>query len=120
MSQDTSIATGFEAWGCVTFKEGQWHAVGGRKGTAPKLLAAGTRIVCFAAADDWLNLSETETAAHKTRSWLHESATEKQLQYLPQKYRNDTSLTRYKASALITLQFNHKSIQQALGGQTHG
>ena len=125
ISQDTSVATGFEAWGCVLFQEGQWHAVGGRKGVtpkglSPKLLAAGARIVCFAAADDWLNLSETENTAHKTRSWLHESPTAKQLQYLPQKYRNDISLTRYKASALITLQFNRQGIQQVLGGRAHG
>ena len=121
ISQEISVVAGFKAWGCVTFSEGQWHAVGGCDWEeAPELLATGSRIVCFAAADDWMNVCETENTAHKTRSWLHESATERQLQYLPQKYRNDYSLTRYKASALITLQFNQKSIQKLLGGQANG
>lgn len=86
------------------------YAVGGRKNEQPKLLATGERVVCFAAADDWLNLFETESAAHKTRSWLHQPATENQLC----KYCNDFSLTRYKASALMTMKFNNTAIQQAI------
>ena len=66
------IATGFEAWGGVFYRDGEWYAVGGRKNHAVKLLAAGERIVCFAAADDWINLFETESAAHKTKNWLHQ------------------------------------------------
>ncbi len=108
------IAAGFEAWGGVFFKDGEWYALGGRKNEQPKLLATGERVVCFAAADDWLNLFETESAAHKTRSWLHQPATENQLRYLPPKYRNDFNLTRYKASALMTMKFNNAAIQQAI------
>ena len=108
------IAAGFEAWGGVFFNDGEWYAVGGRNKKQPKLLATGDRVVCFAAADDWLNLFETESAAHKTRSWLHQPATDNQLRYLPPKYRNDYSLTRYKASALMTMKFNNAAIQQAI------
>ena len=46
------IAMGFEAWGGVFCRDGEWYAVGGRNNHAVKLLAAGERIVCFAAADD--------------------------------------------------------------------
>lgn len=108
------IATGFDAWGGVFLKNGEWHAVGGRKNGATKLLASGDRVVCFAASDDWLNLFETESAAHKTRGWLHQPATENQLRYLPAEYRNDYNLTRYKASALMTLRFNHQAIHKAI------
>ena len=108
------IATGFEAWGGVFYRDGEWYAVGGRKNHAVKLLAAGERIVCFAAADDWINLFETESAAHKTKNWLHQPATEKQLRHLPPEYRNDYSLTRYKASALMTMRFNNTAIRQVI------
>ena len=64
-------------------------------------------------ADDWLNLNETDETAHKTRSWVHQPATSKQLQYLPG-HRNDYSLTRYKASALLTAQFNRDGINRVL------
>ncbi|WP_412057310.1 DEAD/DEAH box helicase [Bartonella sp. DGB2] len=108
------IATGFEAWGGVFYRDGVWYAVGGRKNHPVQLLAVGERRVCFAAADDWINTFETESAAHKTKSWLHQPASEKQLNLLPAQYRNDFSLTRYKASALITMQFNHRAIRQAI------
>jgi DNA repair protein RadD len=42
------LATGFNAWGGVFFKDGEWHAVGGKKNHAPKLLAVGRtyRLLC--------------------------------------------------------------------------
>lgn len=107
------LATGFHAWGGVFFKDGAWHAIGGLKNQPPKHLAVGERIVCFASADDWLNLNETDETAHKTRSWVHQPATSKQLQYLAG-HRNDYSLTRYKASALLTAQFNRDGINRVL------
>ena len=109
-----AVATGFNAWAGVFLKDGDWHAVGGRKNEQPKLLASGERIVCFASADDYLNLFESEDTAHKTRSWLHQPATEKQLQYLPPSCRHDYNLTRYKASALMTMQFNRQAIHSAI------
>jgi superfamily II DNA or RNA helicase len=110
------VATGFNAWAGVFLKDGDWHAVGGRKNEQPKLLASGERIVCFASADDYLNLFESEDTAHKTRSWLHQPATEKQLHWLPE-HRNDYGLTRYRASALMTMRFNQQAIQHAIRGR---
>lgn len=78
-------------------------------------LASGDKSVCLSAANDWLNLHETEDSAHKTRRWLYEQATPKQLQYLPPQYQHDYSLTRYEASALMTLKFNQRAIKQAVG-----
>lgn len=109
---DALMATGFNAWGGVFFLNGRWHAVGGGKDLPPRLLAVGDRTVCMAKADDWLNENESLDTAHKTRRWLNEPPTEKQLRYLPMACRSDFGLTRYQASALLAFQFNKSSIQR--------
>jgi len=108
---DALMATGFNAWGGVFFLAGRWFAIGGAKGEKPSLLAAGERTVCIAKADDWLNDHESADSAFKTRHWLNEAPTTKQLQYLPAAMRSDFGLSRYQASALITFQFNRRAIQ---------
>lgn len=105
------VANGFSAWGGAFFLDGRWYGVGGRPQRRPKLLALGERAVCVAAADDWLNEHETDESAHKTRRWLDEPATQKQLAYLPAEHRLDFGLTRYRASALLTFRFNRRGIQ---------
>lgn len=114
------VANGFHAWGGIFFLHGRWHALGGGKGLRPRLLAMGERTVCLAAADDWLNENETDESAHKTRSWLNQSATDKQLQYLPSEYRHDFGLTRYQASALLTFKFNKGVITQLVTSACDG
>ena len=109
-SDDALMATGFNAWGGIFFLNGRWHAVGGGKGLNTRLLAVGERTVCMAKADDWLNDHESEDSAHKTRRWLNESPTPKQLQYLPPELRADFGLTRYQASALLSFRFNRNAI----------
>ncbi|WP_197919077.1 DEAD/DEAH box helicase [Thiosulfatihalobacter marinus] len=109
------MANGFNAWGGVFFLEGRWHAVGGGKGQASRLLGVGERTVCLAQADDWLNTHETDESAFKSKGWLKQAATEKQLQYLPTEFRSDYGLTRYRASALMTFKFNKRDIRQLVG-----
>lgn len=109
-SDDALMATGFNAWGGIFFLNGRWHAVGGAKGHTTQLLVVGERTVCMAKADDWLNEHESEDSAHKTRRWLNESPTPKQLQYLPPELRADFGLTRYQASALLSFRFNRNAI----------
>lgn len=111
-SDDALMATGFNAWGGIFFLNGRWHAVGGGQGLQPHLLAVGERTVCMAKADDWLNEHESADSAHKTRRWLNEPPTQKQLQYLPQVLRADFGMTRYQASALLSFQFNKSTIQR--------
>jgi DNA repair protein RadD len=109
------MANGFNAWGGIFYLEGRWHAVGGSKGRAPRLLGVGERTVCLAQADDWLNEYETDESAFKSKGWLKQAATEKQLQYLPPAFRQDYGLTRYRASALMTFSFNKREIRQLVG-----
>jgi superfamily II DNA or RNA helicase len=109
---DSLMATGFNAWGGVFFLSGRWFSVGGGKGLCPRLLSVGDRIVCLAKADDWINSIESEDSAHKSRRWINEPATQKQLQYLPPEFRGDFGLSRYQASALMSFQFNKHAIRQ--------
>jgi len=105
------LANGFNAWGGIFFLNGRWHAIGGQQRQRAHLLAIGERTVCLAAADDWLNEHETDETAHKSRAWLRQAPTDKQLAYLPPDCRQNFGLTRYQASALITFQFNRQAIR---------
>ncbi len=90
--------------------EQDWIAVGGKDNMRAKLLMKGERIQCFAAADDWLNQYETNDTAHRSRSWLNEEPTTRQLEVLPNKYRLNFHMTRYWASALIGFNKNKSAI----------
>jgi len=110
------IANGFKAWAGVFCLNGRWYAVGGAQNMPARLLSVGEQMVCLAAADDWLNDNETDESAHKTRSWLKQPATDKQLAYLPSEYRLNYGLTRYQASALLTFHFNRGAIRRLVFG----
>jgi hypothetical protein len=110
-SEDALMATGFTAWGGIFWLDGFWYAVGGARGAQPQLLGIGERAICLAQADDWLNAHETDESAFKTKGWLNQPATERQLQYLPAEACSDFGLTRYRASALMTFGFNKRAIR---------
>ena len=105
------MASGMIAWAGVFHNGQRSYAVGGAKGKHAKLLGVGENMVCLAAADDWLNTNETDESAHKTKNWLREPPSEKQLAYLPPEYRMHFGLTRYQASAMLSLQFNSNAIR---------
>jgi DNA repair protein RadD len=105
------VASGFNAWGGIFFLNGRWYGIGGLQRQHPHLLAIGERTVCLAAADDWLNQNETDESAHKTRRWLGQAPTDKQLALLPAECRQDFGLTRYQASALLAFRFNRQAIR---------
>ena len=108
------MASGFTAWAGVFNEDGRFYAVGGAKNKASVLLGVGESIVCLAAADDWLNNNETDESAHKTKAWLRQPPTERQFAYLPPACRMDYSLTRYQASAMLSLKFNLHAIRNRI------
>ncbi|MGD9868785.1 MAG: DEAD/DEAH box helicase, partial [Hyphomicrobiales bacterium] len=110
------VANGFNAWAGIFFLNGRWYGVAGRQKQASHLIAAGERIVCLAAADDWLNANETDESAHKSKGWLKQPPTDRQLAFLPTEYRTDFGLTRYRASALLTFKFNRSAIRSLVFG----
>lgn len=108
------MAAGFTAWAGVFHEDGRCYAVGGARNKPSVLLGVGESIVCLAAADDWLNNNETDESAHKTRAWLRQPPTERQFAYLPPACRMDYSLTRYQASAMLSLKFNLAAIRSRI------
>jgi DNA repair protein RadD len=108
------VANGFNAWAGIFAHNGRWYGVGGAQRKRSRLIAMGEELVCLAAADDWLNANETNESAHKTKGWLNQPPTEKQLAWLPEKFRLDYGLTRYRASALLTFKFNKTRIQELI------
>ncbi|MHA0899386.1 MAG: DEAD/DEAH box helicase [Candidatus Liberibacter solanacearum] len=112
----TFIATGFNAWSCVSFQKGNWHAVGGIKNShTARLLMVGEKANCLARANDWINEKEISNIAHKNQPWTKRPATIKQIRRLPAHYQNNFGLTSYQASALITLFDHASSIKKVIG-----
>lgn len=105
------IANGFTAWGLTIFYAGEWHAIGGMKGKPLAYLANGDKLLCLSSADDFIRMNEKEDSAHKSRRWLHLQATDRQRQYLRV---GPGPLNRYRASCMLTWQFNEQNIQKKL------
>ena len=84
----------------------------GKIGWRTRLLAIGERLVCLAAADDWLNAQETDESAHKSKAWLRQPPTEKQLAHLPPAARAVFGMSRYQASARLAFEFNRGAIRR--------
>ena len=108
------LANGFHGWAGIFFRYGAWHAVGGARGEQTRLLSIGERLIALADADDWLNEHETDESAHKSRRWMREPPTDKQLAHLQPERRDDSSLTKYHASALLTFKFNRNTIRHLI------
>jgi len=114
---DALMAAGFSAWAGVFFLNGRWYAVG--SGRQPRLLAVGERMVCLAAADDWINDRETADAAHKSRDWLNQPPSQRQLEFLPTECRANFGMTRYEASCRISFEFNKDKIKKVVMAAAH-
>jgi hypothetical protein len=107
------MASGFNAFAGIFFLNDHWYSIGGTE-FGIKILSTGSQEICLAQADDFLNENETADNAHKSKSWLKQTASTRQLQCLPLAYRNDYSITKYKAANLLKFYFNKTSIQKLL------
>jgi len=105
------MACGFNAYAGVFFLNSHWYAIGGYEQQI-KLLSQGKRTVCLAAADDFLN--QTDENAYKFKKWLTQTATPKQLAYLPAQHKNNFNITKYHAAALLKFYFNKTAIKKLL------
>ena len=111
--EEAFMACGFNAFSGVFLLNDHWYSIGGSE-FGLKFLICGTKEVCLAKADDFLNENETADNAHKSKRWLNETASTRQLQCLPLEHRNDFSITKYKAANLLKFYFNKSSIQKLL------
>lgn len=103
------IASGFDTWAGLFWWEGLWHAVGGTK-TEMKHLGVGERLVALALGDDYLNEHEDSKSSFKTKRWLKEPATARQLEVLGLPAL-DMSTTKYQATCMLGFRMNKRSIQ---------
>jgi DNA repair protein RadD len=117
-SGEAMMASGFNAWSGVFFDGQFWHALGRAKNRMIKHLAIGSKEQALAAADDYLRLTETSSAAEKSQRWLHDAATAKQRELL-RKAGLDTSpldfgISKYGANCQLNFLWNLHAIRNAV------
>ena len=119
------LASGFAAWAGVFSTDGDtYHAIGQIQSEPRKVhhLAATDKTQAMAMADDFLRTHETDKTARKSKSWLNDPATVKQLQLLNRfgyglnsAFLGNSGMTKYSAACHANFQFNRRSIESALG-----
>jgi superfamily II DNA or RNA helicase len=111
------MASGFNAWVVAAAPNGHWHSMGKIKGQDMKRLAVGDKRQAMAAADDFLRMNEDSDAARKSKRWLRDPATFKQLELLERQGWNaqkDFSLQKYQAACLLNFFWNRQHIERSL------
>ncbi|GAB6037163.1 hypothetical protein JCM15519_17220 [Fundidesulfovibrio butyratiphilus] len=118
------IAKGFEAWAGIFSADGDtWHALGKVKGGhGLQRIAVSDRLPAMAAADDYLREHETDGGTRKSRRWLDEPATTKQIEMLArfgyvieQDLLGASNFTKYSAACHFEFQVQRALIERALG-----
>lgn len=108
-----TIANAIDAWACVLNIGGQWVAVGGAKEEGIRLLGDNEdRLLSLAVADDFLREHGDDDTAKKSKSWLNQPPSEKQLQLLGLGPMGGLGMSRYRASCLLTWKFFERGIKQ--------
>lgn len=109
-----AVATAFDAWAMCVCMQGAWYGVGGSTETGVRVVASGDKIVCMAAADDFLRQYGDTKGAGKAKRWLNEPATPKQLGHMGLGPAQGFGVTRYSAACHLTWKFNERSIRAKL------
>lgn len=111
------IASGFTAWAAIFSSDFEnWYALGKvATDRRVRLVRLGSRIQALAAADDFLREHETENNAKKTKRWLDEAATQKQMETLAQFGYHGIVMTKYSASCHLNYNFNATQILRLIG-----
>ena len=110
------VCTAFEAWAAVVNFKGEWFTVGGSKEGGVKALSARTeKLIALAAGDDHMRKHGSVSDSGKTKQWLSQPATEKQVSAL--KLPNmmaAAGLTRYRAACLLTWRWSEGMIRRKI------
>lgn len=107
-----TMANAMSAWAAIILHGGiHWVICGKDADRAVHLVAKTTdRLQALASADDYLREHGDKDAARKTKRWINEPASDDQLRYLAGQA-NDFSMTKYRASCLLTWTFKEKLIR---------
>ncbi|MFW5908022.1 MAG: DEAD/DEAH box helicase [Desulfosalsimonas sp.] len=111
------MASGFNAWVTACAPQNDWIALGKVKGGGMKELAVGDKRQAMAAADDFLRVNEDSDAAKKSKRWLRDPATFKQLDLLQRvgwPAKQDFNLQKYHAACLLNFLWNKETIERRL------
>jgi hypothetical protein len=65
----------------------------------------------MASADDYLRENGDKDASRKSKRWLHEPPTDKQLQLLGLDQMSAMGITKYRASCMLTWKFRERAIK---------
>ena len=110
-----TMAHGIDAWACLIDHDGMWHAIGGLRETSVKLLyQSQDKLQSLASADDFLRQHGNSDAAKKTKRWLSQPASDKQLSMLGLAQGMMFGMTKYLACCLITWKLNEPRIKRTL------
>ncbi len=112
------MATGFDAFTTCCAPDGEnWIALGKKKGDMMKKLAVADKPQAIAAADDYLRVNESNNASKKSKRWMRDPPSPKQIEWLEHlgyPAQHDYNLNKYKASCLMEFYFNQKGIENKL------
>jgi len=109
------IANGLTAWACIVKMGDVFYALG-RNDSVPVpsvTLVTRNKTLAVASADDYLRTHGDSKNGRKTRSWVSLCATDKQVEMLGGGL-SPFSLSRYRASCMITWKFNEQKIKSIL------
>ncbi|CAB4150081.1 SSL2 DNA or RNA helicases of superfamily II [uncultured Caudovirales phage] len=108
-----TMANAMTAWTVVVRHDDKEWVVGGLDDSASvKLIGVTTdRLQAIASADDYLREHGDKDAARKSKRWLHEPPSNKQLDILGLTPLSAMGLTKYKASCLLTWKFRERAIK---------
>lgn len=116
------VCSSFDAWAAVVNYRGEWFTVAGSKENGIRCLAAGTeRLIALSAGDDHMREHGSTEEAGKTKRWLSQPPSDKQLAHLKLSAMEAMGITRYRAACLMTWKWAESAIRSkivAAAGQT--
>jgi len=116
------VACGFTAWVVAATAGGDWVSIGKLKGKGFERLSIGDKIPCLAQADDFMRKNEDSDAAKKTKRWLNDQATIRQLELLEQvgwDAKGDMGLKKYRATCLLNFLWSKGKITEEVMKYAH-
>ena len=109
------VATALGAWVVVVSYHGRWVAFGGGKMIGMKMLANNLdRFVALAAADDFLRIHGDSDVGSKSKRWLSQPASPKQLELLGLDAMSGIGVTKYRAACLLQWKFSERILRNHL------
>jgi superfamily II DNA or RNA helicase len=109
------VASGFSAWAVTASANGNdWVTLGKKRSEGIRRLAVGAKLQSLAAGDDFMRMNEDTEAATKSKRWLRDQPSFKQLELLRQvgyDAKKDFNLRKYEASCLLNFLWAKNDIE---------